>query len=151
MTTYHVRVFAGAETLFYHAQHCRTNQKSLSYEEVQLLLKTSKPVAQETEQTRKKSSPSSDSEGQVPPHELTHPHSPRMVGPSAGDLLGDESAPRFEADMEVRDIEEVSGGESKRPEGIAGEEIPAATETVSREEWMRPGEVTFTNSLIDVC
>lgn len=169
MTLLHSRVFAAAETLFYHAQHARTDQKSLSYDEIQALLKTTAPVAQETGQAGNKTPPpASDLEIKVPAHELTHPRTPRIAGPvhahvvSAGDILSnDESALRFEDDMQLRDFEgseanspaAAPGAQGVAPEGmasegvhVAGEEVPeTATESISREDWMRTGEVVRNN------
>ena len=161
------RVFADADTLFYHARKSRTNKKSLSYDEVQKLIRMNQPAS--TDKERTVSTEVSDlndtevkvytpevkvhsPEVKVSANKLTQPRSPNISSPEHTHVLDDsvtESAIKFGEDMKVRDLNDtrttVEGhAHSTEPGGVAGGERPeaiATTEGVVREEWMKTGEV----------
>lgn len=143
------RVFASAESLFYHAKYARTNQKSLSFDEIQSLLKKNLQ-AEEVDHDS-----DHDLEVKVPAHQLSYPMPQLILRPTVQlrggeDPLGPESAPTFGAgDMEVKDIEGAEEGgvgsptAAAAPEGGEAEGGEMATTTAPKEEWMRSpsGEV----------
>ena len=125
------RVFADAETLFYHTRRAKkSRRKTLSYDEIQALLNSTTTTTTTTSistGSSKADQSSSHSETRVLTQRLTQPTSTstRVSGRVASEGTGEDTAGRNGGDMELRDIEDEET------------DAPAA---VTREEWMKTGE-----------
>ena len=147
-------VFAGAETLFYHAKHARSSKKSLSLDEIQSLLITATSLATppHEEEPGKPHPPisnsSSDAGAQPKTTKKLSFQLDNGLGPRDDGLSSQAAIPvKNEAEIEIEEVDSSPAKVGLSPTEVAtppAEVDQPIGEVILKEEWMTATDVRIT-------